>query len=198
MRSNFFEILILLSFSIKFIHSYLFSASEILANPNNYRHILCSGNGTPFYNATTNEVTCSCKEGYVNEPREGKKERLHGHLVQCTYRQKSRFKALFFALCIPFGFDFLYLERYIIFAIVFCNCIIIISLNIAMFIINYKSNIRNKENQIQHKFNKMKNNPRNQDKNENRKIKCLKILNFIANLGLINHIFCMIITVILH
>ena len=198
MKFNFFIFAILSLISIKLFQSYTFNAAEVLKDPNNYRYILCSNNGDPTYNSTTNEIICSCKEGYVNEPREKKKEFLNGHFVQCSYRQKSRFKALFFALCLPFGFDFLYLERYIIFSIVFCIVIIIIVLNIIMFIINYKTNMKNKENQIQHKFNKIRNDPRNKDKSENRKIKCLKILNFIANLGIFNHILYMIITVILH
>ena len=198
MECNFFIFVILSLISINIIQCYSFNPSEILSNPNNYRYILCSNNGEPTYNSTTNEITCSCKEGYVNEPREKKKEYLNGHFVQCSYRQKSRFKALFFALCLPFGFDFLYLERYIIFSIVFCIIIIVIVLNIVMFVINYQTNMKNKENQIQHKFNKTRNDPRNQEKSENRKLKFFKILNFIANLGLILHILYMIITVILH
>lgn len=179
------------------ICSYSFNASEILGNPYNYRHILCSGNGEPNYNPTSNEIYCFCKEGYTNEPRNKKKKYLMGHLVQCSYRKKSRFTALFYALCLPFGFDFLYLGRYNIFLIIFFLSIITISLNIAMFIINYKTNMQKKENKIQNKMNKIKN-LGNKEKSENKKDKIIKILNIIATIGLINQVLYMIIDVILH
>ena len=181
----------------KSIQSYSFNASEVLSNPYNYRFILCSGNGEPNYNSTSNEVICSCKEGYTNEPRDKNKKYLNGHLVQCSYRQKSRFTAVFYSLCLPFGFDFLYLGRYKIFSVVFCLCIIIIVLNIFMFITNYKIKMQNKENKNQSKKNKVRN-AGNKGKNENRKDKIIKILNIIANIGLINHILYMIIVIILH
>ena len=197
MRLNFFIFTFTFVFYFKLIQSYTFNASEILANPYNYRHVLCSGNGEPFYNSTTNEVICACKESYTNEPRNKKKKFLNGHLVQCSYKKKSRFTALFYALCLPLGFDFLYLGRYKIFAVIFILTISIISLNIAMFIVNYKINMQSKENKVQQKRIKVKK-IGNQEKNEYRKEKIIKILNIVANIGLLNHILYMVVDVILH
>ena len=184
---------------IKIIPSYSYNAKEILDNPSNYKHILCSGNGEPSYNHIKNEVTCACKEGYTNEPSEEKKIRLNGHLIQCSYKRKSRFTTLFYSLCLPFGFDFLYLERCRIFAIVFCVVFTTITLNIVMFILNYKMNLKNKENKFQNKMKKQRNFDDNKnEKSEEKKYKIIKILKIIGIIGLLMHIIYMITVIILH
>ena len=132
-----------------------FSINNILDNAYNYRNEICSYNGIPTYNSNTNEVLCECNEKYANEPRKNKVKYINGHLIQCSYERKSRVMVIFLALCIPFGFDFLYLERYIIFSIVFTIITIMFVSNIIIFILNYKININNKETKIQKKFNKM-------------------------------------------
>ena len=186
--------IILLFFLLKFVYS--FNATEILSNPNNYRYVLCSGNGEPFYNSTTNQVTCTCKEGYTNEPSEKNKQYLYGHFVQCSYRRKSRFVALFLALCLPFGFDFYYLGKWVIFIAIFCVCVCVITLNIFMFIINYQIKMKNKESKNKKKVDKMRS---TSNKNEEmKKEKCIRILNIIASILLFNHILYMIIVIILH
>ena len=194
---NFLLFIIILSFSIKYTNSYEFSAAEVLGDPNNYKYQLCSGNGVPTYDPKANEIICKCNEGYTNEPDESKKEYINGHIIQCSYRQKSRFKTLFYALCLPFGLDYLYLGRYRIFAAVLCIFTATIALNITMFVINYKENMKNKENQMQNKSNKLRNDNRNKEKNENKRQKIIKILNIVANIGLIIHVLYMIITIIL-
>jgi len=189
----------LLLYIIEIIPLNSYDAKEILSNPDNYKNILCSGNGEPFYNRSNNEVTCTCKEGYTNEPSEEKKIYLNGHLIQCSYKRKSRFTTLFYSLCLPFGFDFLYLERCRIFAIVFCVVFTTITLNIVMFILNYKMNLKNKENKFQYKMKRLRNfNDNNREKNEEKKYKIYKILNIIATIGLLIHLCYMIIVVIMH
>ena len=66
----------LLLYIIEIIPLNSYDAKEILSNPDNYKNILCSGNGEPFYNRSNNEVTCTCKEGYTNEPSEENKETI--------------------------------------------------------------------------------------------------------------------------
>ena len=190
--------LTLILYLIKINPSYSFNVKEILDNPNNYRNLLCSGNGEPYYNATSNEVICSCKEGYTNEPNNKKKKYLNNHLIQCSYRRKSRFTVLFYSLCLPFGFDFLYLGRYKIFAVVFCIILLVITLNIVLFFINYKINMKNQEKKNQNKLNKMRNYDGNKESNEDKKYRIIRILNIIGNIGLFNHILYLIIVVILH
>ena len=194
---NVLFIIIIISFSFKYSNSYEFNAEEVLSNPNNYKYQLCSNNGVPNYDAVKNEITCTCNEGYTNEPDEKKKEYINGHLIQCSYRQKSRFRTLFYALCLPFGLDYLYLGRYRVFAAVICIFTFTIALNITMFVINYKENMKNKENQMQNKSHKYRNDNRNKEKNENKRQKIIKILNIVANIGLIIHVLYMIITIIL-
>jgi len=173
-----------------------FSINNILDNAYNYRNELCSYNGVPTYNSSTNEVTCECKEKYANEPRKNKLKYINGHLIQCSYERKSRVMAIFLALCIPFGFDFLYLERYIIFSIVFTVITIMFMSNIAIFILTYKINIKKKETIIQKKYNKMTN--RDKDDYINEDNKCIKCLGLVAKLLAMNHLIYMTIDLTLH
>ena len=173
-----------------------FSINNLLDNPYNYRNELCSYNGISTYNSSTNEVTCECDEKYTNEPRKNKLKYINGHLIQCSYERKSRVVVIFLALCIPFGFDFLYLERYIIFSIVFTVITIMFVSNIAIFILNYKINIKKTDTKIQRRFNKMSN--RDQNENINEDNKCIKCLGSIAKLLAMNHLIYMTIDLTLH
>ena len=173
-----------------------FSINNILDNAYNYRNELCSYNGKPTYNSSINEVTCECNEQYANEPRKNKLKYINGHLIQCSYERKSRVVVIFLALCIPFGFDFLYLERYIIFSIVFTVITIMFVSNIAIFILNYKINIKKTDTKIQRRFNKMSN--RDQNENINEDNKCIKCLGSIAKLLAMNHLIYMTIDLTFH
>ena len=173
-----------------------FSINNLLDNPYNYRNELCSYNGIPTYNSSTNEVTCECDEKYTNEPRKNKLKYINGHLIQCSYERKSRVVVIFLALCIPFGFDFLYLERYIIFSIVFTVITIMFVSNIAIFILNYKINIKKVDTKIQRRFNKMS--KRDQNENINEENKCIKCLGLVAKLLAMNHLIYMTIDLTFH
>ena len=191
---NFISILIFLSLQSRKVK--LLSVEEILENVNFYSKELCSNNGIPKYNKASNEVTCECGEKYANEPRKNKKKYINGHFVQCSYERKSRFYAIFLSLCIPFGFDFLYLERYIIFSIIFILSSSILILNIVAFIINYNINFKTKETKIKNRVIKIVNKKKIitvNDDNEN-----IKILNLISKVLLINHLIYMTIDVVFH
>ena len=173
-----------------------FSINNILDNPYNYRNELCSFNGIPTYNSSTNEVICECNEKYVNEPRKNKFEYINGHLIQCSYERKSRVFAIFLALCAPFGFDFLYLGRYLIFSIFFTITMIMSFAHIVIFILNFKIQIKKTHTKIQKKFNQMTNRDRNDRINEDNK--SIKYLGLVAKLLAINHLIYMSIDLILH
>ena len=191
---NFISILIFLSLQSRKVK--LLSVEEILENVNFYSKELCSNNGIPKYNKASNEVTCECGEKYANEPRKNKKKYINGHFVQCSYERKSRFYTIFLSVCFPFGFDFLYLERYIIFSIVFSISIFIVVLYIITFIANYNIGLKTKETKIQNKLNKMINNKKAPKNNEENKSN--KRLNLACTILLINHFIYMSIDLSLH
>ena len=175
-----------------------FFIDDYLNNTYNYRNELCSYNGKPTYNKTTNEVTCECDIQYVDEPDKKKQKYINGHLIKCSYKRKSRFLVVFLALCIPLGFEFLYLERYIIFSIIFILSIIVIGINSVVFFLNYQINMKSKETAIQNKMNKMLNKKENNIININKDNVCIKRLNIIAKIIAINHILYMILDLFGH
>ena len=61
-----FIVNICLLLQLKIIKS--FSIDEYLNDSYNYGKELCSYNGKPIYNKTTNEVTCECNIQYTDEP----------------------------------------------------------------------------------------------------------------------------------
>ena len=116
-------------------------------------------------------------------------------MIQCSYERKSKFYTIFLSLCIPFGFNFLYLERYVGFSISFIMSLITLSLNIIVFIINYRINIGSKETKIQIRFNKMVNKVKDQKKNDDQK--SFNILKLFSKIFLFLHVCFMIIILIL-
>ena len=187
-------IIIFLFFSIKNI--YTFSASELLDNVYLYSNELCSYNGIPKINSTTNEVTCECKERYANEPRKDKIKYINGHMIQCSYERKSRFYTLFLALCLPFGFDFLYLNQYISFFISLSISLFTISINIIVFFMNYKINVKSKETKLQVKLNRIV--EKVNDNKNNEENKCFKVINKISSIMTLTHSLFIITCLVLH
>jgi len=187
-------IYIILLLNFKKIKS--FSINSILDDAYNYRNELCSFNGIPTYNPSTNEVICNCYEKYANEPRKNKLKYINGHLIQCSYERKSRVFVIFLALCLPFGFDFLYLERYTIFSIFFIVLVIMLMSNIVIFILNYNINRKKTDTKMQRRFNKMFNRDRKEIIHEDNK--CIKCLGLVAKLLAINHLIYMIVDISLH
>lgn len=173
-----------------------FSIDELLNNTYNYRNELCSYNGEPFYNETTNTVSCNCGKKFTNEPSKEKRKYINGHLIQCSYERKSRFMVVFFALFIPLGIEYYYLKRYNYFTTIFILSILVLVLNIISFVINYEINMKSKETKIQSKINKLTNKDNNPNINKDNKwIKRLMVIS--KTLGII-YIFYIIFNVIGH
>ena len=189
-----FLLLFVLLFRIKKIYS--FSGKEILENVNLYINELCSYNGIPTINTTTNEVVCECKERYTNEPRKNKIKYINGHMIQCSYERKSRFYTVFLALCIPFGFDFLYIKRYLAFSISLFMSSITIVLVCKLFILSYRINLKTNETRIQIRLNKMTN--KVHEKNNLEDNKSYEILVILCKFFSISHILYIIVVLVLH
>ena len=115
-----------------------FSAKEVFDNHLLYLDEICSNNGEPQYDEKTKNITCICENKYANEPREKYRTYINGYLVQCSYERKSRSKAFFLATIFPLGLDYLYLEHYFYFFLIFILCIIVICFNIISLVLNYK------------------------------------------------------------
>ena len=91
---------------------------------NLYKHEICSFSGVP--EVIGNVVKCHCYEGFTNtsEPIDYFEE----YPVQCWYKNKSRFITFWLSVCIPLGFDYLYLGHYSYFLIII-GVIIILFIN---------------------------------------------------------------------
>jgi len=119
----------------EYIDSFTFYANEI-----------CSYNGIPTI--TSNSVTCSCFKGYTNSK---KKLYINGIEIQCSYKKKKRFMSFFFAVFLPIGLDYFYLERYIYFIFILLMVIFIFGNQLICFLLSHKfkaenNNIENNTN----------------------------------------------------
>jgi len=194
MKFDIFKFIILL---FEFKINILFSPRDYLDTTYLYRNEICSYNGKPYYNSTSNEVTCECNEKFTNEPRKDKIKYINGHMVQCSYERKSRFFVIFLALCIPFGFDFLYLRRYFFFILILINFIAVFILNIIVFILNHKMNLKSRETTIQSRLKKFINN-----KEKEKKIKLdhktINLLNIICKILTFFYFCYMLVGITLH
>lgn len=105
---------------------------------------ICSYNGQNIGNSTSN-VTCLCYPDFTNDNNSNRT--INGVKVQCSYEKKRRFIALFLSIFTPFGFDYLYLGRYYIFAIIFLICCFTLFGNCARFAVsNHNNYFENKLN----------------------------------------------------
>lgn len=79
-----------------------------------YANEICSyrGSPTPF---EANVFKCDCIAGYTTVKSS---KTFMGEPVQCSYKQKKRSCALFLALFLPLGFDYLYIEQYLAFSFI--------------------------------------------------------------------------------
>ena len=57
-------------------------------------------------------IKCICQKGYKTIKNFYLTIADKSTDIQCSYRQKKRFTAFFFAVITPFGFDYFYLGRY--------------------------------------------------------------------------------------
>ena len=95
-----------------------------------FQNEICSYSGEP--QMTNGNINCTCAKGY--KTKEKPEEKFLNQTIQCNYRQKKRFVAFFLSLFIPFGFDYLYLGRYWVFAVVLVIILIILTNSIICYI----------------------------------------------------------------
>ena len=106
-------------------------------NPLLYKNEICSYNGEPKVNSDES-VECTCYSSFVDEPRENHKKYIGNQLVHCSYQRKKRFTTFFYAFILPIGLDFLYLEQYFYFVIIFVSFLIIVISQFVYFFLSYK------------------------------------------------------------
>ena len=107
--------------------------SSFEVNVNHFKYQICSYQGTPKYEESLKKIVCACFDRYTNDPNE--KREILGQKVQCGYSKNRRFIVFFLALFIPFGFEYIYLERIFTFFLIFIPSVGIIALNVYFFVI---------------------------------------------------------------
>ena len=110
-----------------------------IKNPEYYVDEICSFNQNSsiiIKNNTNTEIKCICRDGYVSsiEP-----ETFNNQKIQCDYKQKRRIIVLFFSIFMLFGFEYLYLEKTLLFVIILFFYIIAIIGNCYIIIIDSES-----------------------------------------------------------
>ena len=110
---------------------------DYIENPILYKNIICSYNGSPKV-VSNDTVECTCYSSYTDEPREDYKKYIGNQMVHCSYKKKKRFTAFFLAGLMPMGLDYLYLEYYGYFFLVFLSFLLYIISQIVCFILSYK------------------------------------------------------------
>lgn len=109
---------------------------------------ICSFSGDPILKDDGNVVECKCYQEYANNPSED--GQINGSKIQCSYTRKRKFITVFFAIFLPFGIEYFYLERYwVFFLILFLCCFSIIGNCVRFTISNTQENyFKNKVNLI--------------------------------------------------
>ena len=97
--------------------------SKVVGNISIFQNEICSYSGEP--QIISNQINFTCAKGY--KTKQNPYDTFYDVPIQCNYRQKKRFVTFFLSLFIPFGFDYLYLGRYWVFALVFVVILIILS-----------------------------------------------------------------------
>ena len=110
---------------------------DYIENPILYKNIICSYNGSPKV-VSNDTVECTCYSSYTDEPREDYKKYIGNQMVHCSYKKKKRFTTFFLAGLMPMGLDYLYLEYYGYFFLVFLSFLLYIISQIVCFILSYK------------------------------------------------------------
>ena len=110
---------------------------DYIESPILYKNEICSYNGSPKI-VSNNTIECTCYSSFADEPREDYRKFVGNQMVQCSYKRKKRFTTFFLAGLIPMGFDYLYLELYGYFCIVFISFLLYLISQIVCFILSYK------------------------------------------------------------
>ncbi len=100
-----------------------------------YANEICSYHGTPIING--NNVTCIC-EYFYSKIDDLNQTQILNNIIQCYYHKKHKFIVLFFSIFLPFGLDYLYLERYLEFTLILLSYIFVIINQLICFFISNK------------------------------------------------------------
>ena len=95
-----------------------------------FQNEVCSFNGIPTLIQATNSIQCECKQQYATDY---KARPINNHTVYCSYHKKRRLIALFFAVFLPFGVNYFYLEYVWLPFIIMIIFITIVVLNCVFF-----------------------------------------------------------------
>ena len=179
-------IFLLISFMTKANQDIIVINRAYVENPVLYKNEICSYNGDPKVNSDES-IECICYSSFVDEPREDHKKYIGNQLIHCSYQRKKRFTAFFYASILPMGLDYLYLERYYYFALIFFSFLFMIVSQIVCFYLSYKlkeiiEESKYKYNERSDNFNRSNsmayNSRKKKDKKEQLK-KCLDVYNII-------------------
>jgi hypothetical protein len=110
---------------------------KYIGSPVLYKNEICSYNGSPKI-FSNNTIECTCYSSYADEPREDYRKFVGDQMVKCSYKRKKRFTTFFLAGLIPMGLDYLYLELYGYFCIVFISFLLYVISQIVCFLLSYK------------------------------------------------------------
>lgn len=113
-----------------------------------FKNEICSYNGFPI--VENDSVKCICQKGYKTIKNFYLTVADKSTDIQCSYRQKKRFTAFFFAVISPLGLDYFYLGRYDIFIIIIIT--IVISIIHEIFFLIVKSKLKG-DNEFQEYIN---------------------------------------------
>jgi hypothetical protein len=92
-----------------------------LKKPSLFVDEICSYNGVVDTKASNEtSIKCICNPEYADDPKE--EGLINGVKIQCSYFRKRKFITVFFSIFLPFGVEYLYLEHYYYFAIIFIMC----------------------------------------------------------------------------
>ena len=89
-------------------------------NPLWYKNEICSYNGELKVNFDES-VEWTYYSSFVDEPRGNHKKYIGNQLIHCSYQRKKRFTTFFYSSILLIGLDFLYLEQYFYFVIIFLH-----------------------------------------------------------------------------
>ncbi len=106
-----------------------------------FKNEICSYNGFPI--VENDSIKCICQKGYKTIKNFYLTIADKSTDIQCSYRQKKRFTAFFFAVISPLGFDYFYLGRYDIFIIIIITIVISIIHEIFFLIVKSKLKVDN-------------------------------------------------------
>lgn len=128
-----------------YLPTYINFTLSDLNQPLMFEDEICSYNGMANTYSNSSYINCTCQDEFHNDPN--LQRLINGVPVQCSYERKRRFIALFLSIFLPFGIDYLYLGRYLIFIIILFMCCLTLFGNCVRFAVSpHKDYFKNKYN----------------------------------------------------